>query len=66
MSSQIGALSKEIQHDNLPATLRIVKLKTHIGELYKQLGYDDKKAEYQTLVECGEFEHLGPVVSTML
>jgi len=50
----------------LPATLKIMKLKSHILDLYKQMGYDENQCNYNTLVEAGEFSELGPVVSAML
>jgi len=43
-----------------------MKLKSHILELYKQMGYDENQCNYHTLVEANEFEQLGPVVSAML
>jgi len=43
-----------------------MKLKSHILELYKQMGYDENKCNFHTLVEAGEFSELGPVVTAML
>jgi len=37
-----------------------------MSELYEQLGGTEFQSWYQTLLEAGEYEHLGPVVSGMV
>ena len=66
MAKEISEMAKKIQDETLPATLKVTKLKTHVLELYKRLGYDVTTSQYHTLVESHEFSELGPIVSTML
>ena len=62
MNDAIQDMVGKVQGDILPATLKVVKLKTHISELYKKMGYDENTVQYKTLLEAEEYDQLGPVV----
>ena len=66
MNREIEEMTKKIQDETIPATLKVIKLKSHVLELYKRMGNDVTTSQYHTLVESEEFSELGPIVSAML
>jgi len=66
LSDAIATMAGKVETDILPATVKVVNLKTRLFQLYKDMGYDDTKAQYKTLLEAGEYDQLGPVVSAIV
>ena len=59
-------MAQDIQNQLLPQTKALMDLKQHVATLYQKLGNTELQSWYKTLVEAGEFDQLGPIVSGML
>ena len=59
-------MAQDIQGQLMPSTKAVMDLKRHVATLYQQLGNTELKSWYHTLVEAGEFDQLGPILSEML
>jgi len=59
-------MAQDIQDQIVPQTKALMNLKQHVASLYQQLGNTELKSWYHSLLEAGEFEQLGPIVSSML
>ena len=60
------AMAQQIQESIAPQTKTIINLKQHVATLYQQLGTSELKSWYHTLIEAGEFDQLGPIISQMM
>jgi chromosome segregation ATPase len=56
-------MAQDIQDQLMPQTKNLMNLKQHVASLYQQLGNTELKSWYHTLIQAGEFEQLGPIVS---
>ena len=66
MDQRIEKLEGDVKGVNNTQVQTISIMKLHMAQLYKELGKTDFQAWYHTLVEAGEYNALGPVVSGML
>ncbi len=64
--AKLNAIAAKSNGQMVPQTETIVQLKLKMMELYQKLGVSAIQAEYHTLVQCGEFDKLGHVLSVML
>ena len=66
LNSKMHDMATNIVDQILPQHEKIVNLKKHAMELHQKLGATQMQAAYHTLVEAGEYDNLGPIVSEML
>ena len=66
MDQRIEKLKGDVKGDHRTQIQNVSILKLHMAQLYKELGKTDFQAWYHTLVEAGEYNALGPIVSAML
>ena len=59
-------MAQDIQNQLMPQMKALMDLKQHVATLYQKLGNTELQSWYKTLVEAGEFDQLGPIVSGML
>ena len=64
--NKLDAIAVKINSQMVPQTETIVQLKVKMMELYQKLGASAIQSEYHTLVQCGEFDNLAPIVQAMM
>ena len=63
---KIGSMAGLISDELLPATQKIVDLKTKLHELYMKLGKDTDQATFETLCDAKEYDRLEPCVTNIV
>ena len=63
---QVKDVASKIGTQLAPATLKTMRLKQHILDLYKKLGYSEDEAQYNLFREAEEWEALEGPVTNML
>ena len=59
-------MSTKINNELAPATIKTMKLKSHIKDLYTKMGYSDDEASYRMFREAEEWDSMEVPITNML